>query len=118
MDRLILTGIAARAHIGVPDWERRQPQTLRIDVDMSLDLFPAAHADNPALGADYSEAEKIVRRVAVGKPYKLIEAVAEAVALALLRRFKPVRAVRVRVNKKPKVMPRTALVSAEVVRRR
>ena len=118
MDRILLTGVSVRAHVGVPDSERKVGQTLKVDVELFMDLFPAARSDNPSLTADYGEAEKIVRQVAAGRQYKLIEAVAEAVALALLKRFKAARSVRVRVNKRPKGMPRTSVVAAEIVRRR
>ena len=113
-----MAGVTARAHVGVPDAERRVPQTLKIDVELFTDLFPAGRSDTPGLAVDYWEAEKLVRQTAVGREYKLIEAVAEAVALALLKRFKAVKSVRVRVNKKPRVMPKTDVVSVEIVRRR
>ncbi len=118
MDRILLNAVSCQARVGVPDWERKEPQTLKLDVELHADLFPAARADNPSLAVDYWEAEKLARQVVEGREFKLIETVAEAVALALLKRFKPVRVVRVRVTKRPKVMPKTASVAVEFVRRR
>ncbi|MBI4055928.1 MAG: dihydroneopterin aldolase [Elusimicrobia bacterium] len=117
-DKLILQGIQCRCHVGVPDWERKKLQTISIDLELHLDLGPAAEADDARLGVDYWEVEKQVREWVQKKEFKLIEAMAESIAQMLLGRFKLVQAVQVRVHKRPKVMPKTEEVIAEVFRRR
>ena len=52
-DRISLTGITAFGHHGVFDFERQQGQRFVVDVNCTLDLAPAASADDLGQTIDY-----------------------------------------------------------------
>jgi dihydroneopterin aldolase len=64
----------------------------------------AAHTDRLEDAVDYRLVAEIVREVSDSKAFTLLEALAQAVAEALLERF-PVRRARVRVRKRKLALP-------------
>jgi 7,8-dihydroneopterin aldolase/epimerase/oxygenase len=85
---------------GYHEWERRQAQPFEIDVELHLDLRPAGLADDLVQTVDYGRVYDTVRTIVQTRTFKLLEAMAESIADALL--VDGVEAVVVRVRK-PKV---------------
>jgi dihydroneopterin aldolase len=81
---------------GVLDEERRDGQTFLYDV--RLEVGDGALSDRIEDTVDYRQVADCVRAVAEGRQFTLIEALADAVAAALMERF-DVQRVRVRVRK-------------------
>ena len=81
---------------GVHEDEQRHGQ--RFLFDIAYDVSDAPLSDDIADAVDYSEIVALVRGISDGRRFNLLEALAAAVADALLARF-PVRRVRVRVRK-------------------
>lgn len=81
---------------GVLDEERRDGQTFIYDV--RLEVGDGALSDKIEDAVDYREVAETVRQVSDGRQFNLIEALAAAVADALIERFE-VERVRVRVRK-------------------
>jgi dihydroneopterin aldolase len=82
---------------GVIEDERREGQ--RFLFDLWLDVpEEAARSDLLEDAVDYRDVVAVVREVSDGRAFHLLEALADAVAQAVLRRF-PVERVRVRVRK-------------------
>ena len=98
-DRIVLAGIVAEGRHGVHDWERESRQPFVVDVELSLDLRPAGLADDLALTVDYSAVARRVREMVETRSVGLIEALAEAIASALLAEWEVVDEVVVRVRK-------------------
>jgi len=71
--------------VGVPDVERARPQPVELDLDLVVDAAAAAAGDDLAATADYAAALDAVAAVVTGSAYRLLEALAEAVAAAVLR---------------------------------
>ena len=94
---LELEALELHAHHGVTEEERRDGQRFLFDlrVDVPED---AAASDRIEDAVDYRAVVEIVREVSEGRSFELLEALAAAVADALLARF-PVQHVRVRVRK-------------------
>lgn len=115
-DKIHLEGVRCRARVGVPAWERANPQPISLDLALELDLRAAARADDVRRTADYWAVEKAVRRAVEGTPFKLLERLAEAAARAALAADRRVRAVVVRAAKRPAVMPKTGRVVVELRR--
>ncbi len=97
-DRVVLAGMVFQARHGVHEHERRVAQRFEVDVELALDLRPAGLADDLALTVDYSEVYERVRGVVESTSFRLIEALAEAIAAETLARY-PLDQVTVRVRK-------------------
>ncbi len=98
LDAVSLTGISAIGHHGVFDFERRDGQPFLVDVILHLDLRPAGTSDDLTRTAHYGEVAELVSSIIAGKPFQLIEALAETIAAEILVRY-PVEAVDVTVHK-------------------
>jgi dihydroneopterin aldolase len=98
VDKVLIEGLCCSAHVGVGAAERRKRQKILVDLKMALDLKPAGRSDDVKATVDYLAAANEVRGIVRRGSFKLVEALAEAVAQRLLERFRP-RQVRVRVRK-------------------
>lgn len=103
---------------GVQEREQREAQPFEVDVELLLNLQPAGVDDDLAKTVDYGEVFEICRSVVESTSFRLIEALAEAIAHEILAAF-PVVEVGVRVRK-PKVPLQGTLAYAgvEIWRRR
>ena len=97
-DRILLHDMAFYAHHGLMPEEQAQGQVFMVDVDVEADLHRAGHTDEIADTLDYRDLYARVRHVMVEERYRLLEAVAEAVAHRLLE-VDRVDAVTVRIRK-------------------
>ena len=99
-----MTGVVVEVHglelygyHGATDRERREGQRFLFDIELVV-ADAAAASDQLADTVDYREVVARVREVSDGHAFMLLEALAAAVADALVARF-PVERVRVRVRK-------------------
>lgn len=97
-----LAGLELYAYHGVNAEERHAGQRFLFDV--SLEVGDAGLSDRIEDAVDYREVAAAVREVSSGTQFHLLEALAAAVADALLERF-PVESVRVRVRKPTVALP-------------
>ena len=97
-DRVAVHGIRARGFHGVLPEERRDGQDFVVDVVMTIDVAPAAAADDLALTVDYSGVAADVVAILTGEPVDLIETLAERIAAAVLVRER-VEATEITVHK-------------------
>jgi dihydroneopterin aldolase len=104
MDKIFLEGMAFFARHGVLPAERETGQRFLIDVTLYLDLSPAGRADDLELTINYLDVYHKVEAVVCGRSFQLLEALAEAVATAILEGF-PVWQVGVRVRKPGAPLP-------------
>jgi 7,8-dihydroneopterin aldolase/epimerase/oxygenase len=95
-----LRGLELYGYHGVHEYEREQGQMFLYDVE--LEVGDRGADDRLEHAVDYSRVAAAVREVAE-QPYSLLEALATAVADALVERFAPEQ-VKVRVRK-PEVRP-------------
>jgi dihydroneopterin aldolase len=75
-DRITLRGLAVRGRHGVYATEREQGQEFVIDVDLCLDLAPAAESDDVADTVHYGDLAQSLAAVVSGEPVALIETLA------------------------------------------
>ncbi len=97
-DRITLTGLEVFAHHGVFGFERERGQRFLVDVEVSLDLRPAAAGDALERTVHYGELAEAVVAAVRRDPVDLIETVAERVAGVALG-FAGVAEARVVVHK-------------------
>ncbi len=117
-DRILLEGMAFYGYHGVLPEEQTEGQIFTMDVTVEADLHRAGHTDDLADSLDYRDLYARIREVMTDERFRLLEAVAEAVAHRLLE-IERVEAVTVCVRK-PHVRLGGPLAHAavEVTRRR
>ena len=98
-DRIVLANMVFQARHGVADREKVEAQRFEIDVELGLDLQPAAVEDDLERTVDYGPVYETVRQIAESTTYNLIEALAEAICHELLSEYARIREVTVRVRK-------------------
>ena len=98
-DRVVLAGMAFLARHGVNDWEKVEPQRFEVDVELALDVQPGAVDDDLAGTIDYRGVYEATRHVVETTSFNLIEALAEAIARAVLEGNPKADEVVVRVRK-------------------
>lgn len=95
--------------------ERERGQLFAVDAELEFD-FP--QRDDLSETIDYVSVIERIREVNEASSFQLIETFAQAIAKEILKNFRPVRRVCVRVRKlKPALAPGVALdaVAAEVI---
>ena len=98
MDRIRIRGIQFFGHHGVTPAEREVGQRLVVDVELRLDLRRAGSRDRLEDTVNYAEVHDLVCEVGRGESVALLEALADRMAWAVLRRFGP-REVTVAIRK-------------------
>jgi dihydroneopterin aldolase len=83
-DRIRLRGLRVRGHHGVFDFERRDGQDFVVDVELELDLAPAAASDDVTDTVHYGELAGRLAQVIAGEPVNLIETLAERLTAVCL----------------------------------
>ncbi len=99
MDHIYLQNMEFECHIGAGDGERAEEQTIEVDVDMTVDLRPAGESDDLEKTVDYGAVYRLCQQIAEGRPYRLLEALAERVAGEILAVESAVQSVAVTVRK-------------------
>lgn len=100
MDSTLLSCIELWTRIGVPEDERQKPQRVLVTIELLSPLQKVAHTDDVREGIDYQKVVDAVVTLAETER-KTIERLAEDIADAILKKFKPTGGVRVTVIKKP-----------------
>ncbi len=117
-DRILLHEMAFYAYHGLNPEEQAAGQIFVVDVAVEADLHQAGHTDEIGDSLDYRDLYARVSEVMTGERYRLLEAVAEAVAHRLLE-IERVLAVTVQVRKPHvKLGGPLAYAAVEVTRRK
>ncbi len=111
-----LHGIEFRGYHGVLEHERQEGQRFLVDLDLDVTETTAAETDRIEDAVDYRDVVATVVEVSDARAYHLLEALASALADALLDRFALAR-VRVRVRKPDVELARPVDHAAVVVER-
>ena len=118
MDRILISELPLRCFLGVTAEERSALQTVIVDLELWLDLAPAAASDAIAHTVNYSVACAYAEEIASARSFNLIEALAGEIADILLAKF-TVEQVRILVRKPSALARRGAAYAAvELVRKR
>ena len=117
-DAVSLMGMRFEARHGVHAHEKQRAQPFEVDVVLGADLSRAAATDDLAATVDYAALHELVRAIITGPSFDLVEALAGAVARAVLAATDPavVDSVEVRVRK-PDALPDDPVVPQVTLRR-
>ena len=83
-DVIRLSGLRVHGRHGVYDFERDAGQDFVIDVELALDLAPAATSDDVTDTVHYGELAGRLAEIVAGEPVNLIETLADRLATACL----------------------------------
>ena len=83
-DRLIIRDLELLCVIGAEDWEHLMPQRAVVDIELRGDFSAAADSDCLADAVDYREICARAVEIAEDGEYRLLEALADRVARAVL----------------------------------
>ncbi len=97
-DRILLEGIQVPAALGVTAAERRMRRPVLLDLEVERDLRAAGRSDRIGQTIHYGRIYDVVADVAANMEHKLVEALGERIARAVLAKF-DVDAVTVTVRK-------------------
>lgn len=86
-DVILLEGLQIPAALGVSAAERRMRRPVRLDLVLERELAAAGRSDRIADTVDYGAIFAVVEEVASSREHRLVEALAERIAAALLARF-------------------------------
>jgi dihydroneopterin aldolase len=106
-DRISLRGLRFLGRHGVRLEERLEPQPFEVDVILSLDLSAAAASDELADTVDYGGIFGRIASIVEGESFRLIEALAGAIATAVLAADPRITGVEVAVRKPKAPLPGT-----------
>jgi dihydroneopterin aldolase len=117
-DRIFLEDVRFHGHHGLTEAEQAVGAWFSVDVELAVDLAPAAVSDDLRTTVDYGLVAARIVEVGTRQRVNLIERLAGAVAQALLADF-PCQEVRVRVRKLTTPLEGLAATpGVEIVRRR
>lgn len=116
MNTIFIHDFRVSTKIGVYDWERRMPQTVRLDLDIGLASDRAFASGKFADTIDYAAVVDRLRALAADNPHPLLERFAQAIADVVLDEF-GAQSVRVRVAK-PGAVPGVREVGVAIERER
>ncbi len=97
-DRLSILGMIFHAHHGFMEHEIENGQRFEIDVEMVVDIEPAAATDRLSDTVDYRQVYQLVKSIVLEQRFYLIETLSRRIAAAILNSF-DVEEVTVRVRK-------------------
>ena len=114
-DKLVIHKLAATCRLGVSDWEQATAQDVWIDLELEVDAAKAARQDDVRGAVDYARLVTTVRQLVEGKPYHLLETMAEEIAALVLKEFTTPE-VEVKVTKR--ALPGIDYAAVEITRKR
>ncbi len=103
MDTIFLEQVIVETTLGVPEWERLQPQKIILDIEIGCDLSTSCKTDAIGDTIDYAVVVDQIRDTLSIHSFKLVEALAEHVCQLIFDQFKAAH-VKIKVAK-PAVLP-------------
>ena len=86
-DVILLEGIQVPAALGVTAAERRMRRPVTLDLEVEYELRPAGRSDRIGHTLHYKRIFEVVEDVAANQEHKLVEALGERIARAILEKF-------------------------------
>ncbi|MBB4121825.1 dihydroneopterin aldolase [Martelella radicis] len=90
---------------GVMEEEERLGQRFYVDITMQIEDETAVLHDDFSEAVDYGEVYRIINDVVTGRRFKLIEALAHAIAVSVSRHYDAIRRIEVTVRKPSAPVP-------------
>ncbi|KOF54091.1 MULTISPECIES: dihydroneopterin aldolase [unclassified Achromobacter] len=111
--RIILSGLALDARIGILEHELRATQPLHVDAEFDVDIARPVDDHDIHSVLDYRRLREAIVQECTQAHVNLIETLSEQVAARLLADFPEIRALRLRISK-PMAFSDCAAVGVEI----
>ena len=118
MDFILIEGLEVSCIVGVRPFERRLPQSVRLDLSLGLDLSVAGRSGRISHTCDYDRITDEVRALLRFREYRLIEVATEELAAMLFGVHPPLVQVDIRLDKPTALHGRARGAGVKVSRRR
>ncbi|MFB3171231.1 dihydroneopterin aldolase [Neobacillus sp. 179-C4.2 HS] len=119
MDKIFVNQMEFYGYHGVFPEETKLGQRFVVDLMVLVDLKKAGQTDELEYSVNYGELFQVCKEIVEGKPYKLVEAVAEKIAETVLGQFTLVSEVTIKVIKPdPPIPGHYQSVAVEITRGR
>lgn len=116
-DRIFINDLRFFGYHGVLPEETVLGQRFRVDITAELDLSAAGRDDDLSKTVHYGEMAILVDEIGRTHRYKLIEALAEAIAKAIFETYPPIERLTVRITKPEAPVPiSTGVIAIEIER--
>jgi dihydroneopterin aldolase len=118
-DKIFVHRIAVFAYHGVRAEEEKLGQRFYVSLECCLDLRDAGRDDNLSSTICYGRLTELVSTIATQRRFRIVEALAEAIASAALEAFERIEAITVRIDKPSAPVPAIIEgVTVKITRRR
>ncbi|MDG4657957.1 dihydroneopterin aldolase [Ectobacillus antri] len=119
MDKIFVKEMEFYGYHGVFPEETRLGQRFKVDLTVHLDLRRAGVTDDLSQSVNYGELYQLCEKIVQGKPYKLVESVAENIAMQILHQYESIQSCTVKVIKPdPPIPGHYREVAVEITRSR
>jgi 7,8-dihydroneopterin aldolase/epimerase/oxygenase len=119
VDKIFVNQMEFYGYHGVFPEETKLGQRFVVDLMVIVDLKKAGQTDELEYSVNYGELFQVCKEIVEGKPYKLVEAVAEKIAETVLGQFALVSEVTIKVIKPdPPIPGHYQSVAVEITRGR
>ncbi|WP_285769336.1 dihydroneopterin aldolase [Peribacillus sp. SI8-4] len=119
MDKIFVNKMEFYGYHGVFSEETKLGQRFKVDLIVETDLAKAGKSDDLKDSINYGELYELCKGIVEGKPFKLVEAVAEKIASELLGVYPSIESCTVKVYKPdPPIAGHYDSVAIEIVRGR
>ncbi|MFZ7102832.1 MAG: dihydroneopterin aldolase [Peptococcaceae bacterium] len=99
MDKIIMKNLVFYGYHGVLPEESTLGQRFYIDAELFLDLKEAGRTDDVRNTVSYADVLDLIREIATGQRFKLIEALAEKIAAGVLEKYTLIKEIKITVRK-------------------
>ncbi|MBC1376047.1 dihydroneopterin aldolase [Listeria sp. FSL L7-0091] len=119
MDKIYLNELVFYGYHGVLAEETKLGQTFRVSLILGLSTKKAGMSDSVEDTVSYAEVYETVKEIVEGKPFKLIEALAEKISIEVLAGYPLLEEVTVKLIKpNPPIPGHYDSVAVEIERKR
>lgn len=119
MDKIFLSEMEFYGYHGVLEEETKLGQRFIVTAELSLNLQRAGKTDDLIFTVNYAEVYESIKEIVEGRPFQLIEALAEAIATKILTTFSLVEQCKIKVIKpNPPINGHYRHVAVEITRGR
>ena len=98
-DKIYINKMAFYGYHGVFPEENKLGQRFFVDAVLECDLRDAGKTDQLSKTINYAEIYEAIKAIVEGKPFQLVEAVAEKIATELLMKFPMIEKCHIKVTK-------------------